>query len=376
MRRGSIAAIFFVLCLLVSLRGGVEVEHQTFIVSMGVDSAPGGVTVTLVLPSANAGNQSEEKGGGAYEIVSASGAAFDDALLVLRATIPRELNFSQLLQIVVAEPLARGETFGALLDAILSTPRLNQSATLAVSRSAAETFLRQQLPFLGVRLSAGIETSLTTYGELGNIPSAMLGPARREMAGGWRTPLLPLVSVNAGQDDASIPSGEPLAALAGQLPHRGGIATEYLGAAVVADGRMRGALTGAQMQLVSFLMGEMKEIPFSVGGEYCRLRQRGKPAVSVSLRDGVCSILLCASADAFPQGGAPVNAQAVQEKLTASVREVLSLLCAMGADPVGFEGFAVRGVASLSAWDGGAWASAYRRAQPEAEIAVVAADTL
>ena len=51
MRRGSIAAIFFGLCILVSLRGGVEVEHQTFIVSMGVDeAADGGVNVTLVLP--------------------------------------------------------------------------------------------------------------------------------------------------------------------------------------------------------------------------------------------------------------------------------------------------------------------------------------
>ena len=377
MRRGSIAAIFFGLCILVSLRGGVEVEHQTFIVSMGVDeAADGGVTVTLVLPSANAGGKTEEKGGGAYHIVSATASGFADALLVLRAIVPRDLNFSQLLQVVVAEPLARGEGFAGLLDSLLATPRLNQSAVLAVSLGPAEAFLKTQLPFLGVRLSAGIQTSLAIYSELGNVPTTMLGDARRGMVNAWQTPLLPLVAVNETDGASPVPAGDPLDSVAGELPQRGGAPAEYLGAAVVAGGRMRGVLSGSEMELISFVMGKMEEIPFSIDGHFCRLRQHGKPSLHAALENGVCTLSLSASADAYPTGGQPVDAQAAQQKLAAAVRAVLEKLCALGADPVGFEGRAVRGAASLAEWNENNWEAAYRAANLEVNISVIAADAL
>ena len=379
MRRGSIAAVFVALCVLVGLRGGVEVEDQTFIVSMGVDMAEDerSVKLTLVLPSAKA-NGAEEKdtANGTYELVSVSAASLKDAFRVLRATIPRHLNFSQLLQVVVSEKAARSGQFIDLLDNILAAPRLKQSAVLAVSTASASDFLKSQTPFLGVRLSATIETSLGVYGNLGNIPVSMLGLARREMRESWRTPLLPLVAVNETQGDTADMRDNPLDAIAGELSYRGGDPAEYLGAAVISGGRMVGTLTGAQMELLSFIMHTTEEIPFEANGEYCRLHRLDKTALRAAKENGECAISCEISVTAYPVGNRPVDTDAIEREMERALSEMFDHLCRLGSDPIGFEGVAARSVRTLDQWDGEEWQRLYRQARVEVKVRASTSETM
>ena len=379
MRRGSIAAIFVALCVLVGLRGGVEVEDQTFIVSMGVDLAEDGraVKLTLVLPSAKSGGGEEkDTSNGSYEVVSVSAASLKDAFRVLRATIPRHLNFSQLLQVVVSEEAARSAQFIGLLDNILAAPRLKQSALLAVSTAPASEFLKNQTPFLGVRLSATIETSLGVYGNLGNIPVSMLGLARREMRESWRTPLLPLVAVNETKGEAFAMHDNPLDAIAGELPYQGGDPAEYLGAAVISGGRMVGTLTGAQMELLSFIMYTTEEIPFEVNGDYCRLHRLDKTALRAAKENGECALSCELSVTAYPVGNRPVDTDAVERELERALSGLFDHLCWLGSDPVGFEGIAARSVYTLDQWDTAEWQRLYRQAQVKVKVRASTSETM
>jgi len=247
------------------------------------------VTVTLVLPSAKPSSSGDSEKGNeisSYELVRATAATYEEALLVLRTTIPRYISFSQLLQVVVSDKLARSDTFSELLSSILKTSRLKQSAVLAVSRCSAADFLKAQQPFLGIRLSANIETSFAVYADLGNVPVTAIGQARRNLFGAWETPLLPLVSLNWMAEDQSALPGDPLGTVAGTLPYDGNDPTEYLGAAVIAQGRMAGMLTGAEMELISLLRGDVDEITFSHDGVICRLTRRSRPTLRAQEKDG------------------------------------------------------------------------------------------
>lgn len=381
MRRGSIAAIFVALCVIISLRGGVDVEDQAFALSMGLDGLEdGNLGVTLVIPSAQAekgessggsgGGSSSDSIGGSYQLVNVSAASYEDALLLLQATIPRDLNFSQLLQVVVSERLAREATFSNLLRSVLATPRLQQSAVLAVSLGTAEDFLTNQKPFLGIRLSANIETGIGIYEKRGNIPMTMLGEARRAMEGGWSTPLLPLVSVSRAQGEGRAQPGDPLRTVAGNIPYRGGHLSEYLGAAVLSGGRMVGTLTGSEMELLSFLLGGMKEFIFFHEGTYYRLERHGQARMSARRQGEGWVLSVNGRVDAYPASDEPVDGQALQDAFSQALLSTLERLRGMGADPAGFAGLSARGASTLEAWRALDWPAAYQEAALEVSVSV------
>ena len=377
MRRGSVAALFAALCVLVALRGGVDVDKQTFVISMGIDKAEDGIAVTIVLPSAQAGKGAGESQGGetgTYELVQATAATFEDALLVLRTTVPRYINFSQLLQIVVCEDLARSESFASLLESVLSTPRLKQSAVLAVSRCKASDFLQKQKPFLGIRLSANIETSFAVYAELGNVPVTTLGHARRTMLDAWSTPLLPLVSLNETQSDTPAKESNPLGTLAGNLPYKGNDPTEYLGAAVIVQGRMVGTLTGAQMELVSFLLGDVDEITYSRGELFCLLGRRNAISLGTRQENGQWTLRVEGQILLRNALNDAVDEAQLRELLFQDILNLLAHLRDLGADPLGFSGRAASRFPTLQAWHQQGWDSGYRDAILEVSLRIFASE--
>lgn len=168
----------------------------------------------------------------------------------------------------------------------------------------------------------------------------------------------------------------PLDAIAGELPYQGGDPAEYLGAAVISGGRMVGTLTGAQMELLSFIMYTTEEIPFEVNGDYCRLHRLDKTALRAAKENGECALSCELSITAYPVGNRPVDTDAVERELERALSGLFDHLCRLGSDPVGFEGIAARSVYMLDQWDTAEWQRLYRQAQVKVKVRASTSETM
>lgn len=377
MRRGMLLAMLLIVCVLVGIRGGVEVEDQAFVITMGLDLTPEGLlSVCLQMPSAqtdgggSGGGTTSSRSGG-YQIVEAKAANFIDAQEILRATIPRRVSFVQLLQVVISEALARSDDFLPTLESLLSTPHIRQSASLVVCGGEAKAFVEAQKPFLGVRLSTSIKTGLEVFETLGNIPYAQLGETLRNIGAAWRDVVLPYATVNQGGGGGDVLGGRALDTEAGGLQYEGENKTEYLGAAVFGERRMVGTLTGLETQFLAFLQGDMMNFTLCVDDAYYRFEQRRRTQLFAEEENGMWRIAADGLVAAYPRGRAQADAGAVEAAFRSGAERLLHKLQALGVDPVGFQGQAVRTAWTLEEWDRTDWRAAYRSAQVEVSVRVI-----
>lgn len=385
MRRGTVALFLLAICILVTLRGGSDVEDQAFVLTMGIDrDAEGMLHVTLQLPAAQEGNSN---GGGSgetteesnYQIIESKANTYIDALEIIRASTPREMNFSQLLQVIVSEDLAGEADFLKLLDSILTTKAIRQSAALVVCSGKASDFINAQKPFLGIRLSANIRTSLELHSEQGIIPLTELGKASRMMRyeGAWSDVLLTHASMNPNSNDQTVQDeGEELNTQPGMVSYIQEDTTQYLGAVVVADGRMAGSITGMEMQLITYMQGKTFEMTMYVDGSYYQVTERWPVSVSVDMSEPQWRLHVKGRIHARLITGNPVDAQRIQEVFGEYLLALLQKLQALGADPVGFEGKAIRSVSTLLEWSNIDWLTHYQTAAIEIETKVVNGEAL
>ncbi|MDR0928633.1 MAG: hypothetical protein LBM74_02845 [Oscillospiraceae bacterium] len=372
MRRGFVALIILSACALLAARGGQDVEEQAYVLSMGIDRIEGGaLRVTLVLPATSGKGTdqqaSEQSGMDGYEVVSAEGRTYVDALRTLRASIPKYLSFAQILQVVVCEHVARMPEFHDILETLLITRCIRQSASIVVAKDNAEEFLKSQKPFLGIRLSSNLLTSFKLFEELDIIPITQLGGVVRAMDGGWSDVVLAygaLVSEEP-QPVTQAEVGRPLDNEAGTLLYEGSNKSDYLGAALFQEGRMVGTLTGMETQFLAYLTDQMEDNSLYVNGEYYAIEQVGKAQIRVDY-DGDQMVLKVSgriNASVLLTGrGTEVL---IRDAFSNEIVKLLAKLQQLGVDPVGFQGQAVRRVATLADWSQSDWQRGYESARIE-----------
>jgi len=274
------------------------------------------------------------------------------------------------LQIVISEEMARQEGLDLLLQEIFATPRMNHSAVPVISQGRAQELLFAQKPTLGVRLSKKILFSLEEYQKLGFIPRAQLGEVVRMMnAGSWRSGVLPYAAAQTGEGE-SAPAGRPYDLLAGQIPTKGGDQVVYLGAAVLGSEKLKGTLTGQEMQFLSFALDDMQEIFYECGGGYFRLTPRRGASVQAREENGQWRLRVRGGVAASPVGTASLDGAAIQEAFSQDVLNVLEKMRKWGADPAGFQGKAAKTVRTLEAWEKKDWAQQYAQAAIEVAVQV------
>lgn len=377
MRRGSIAWVLIGICLMVYMRGGVNVEEQAFIVTIGIDREDNGdIGLTLEIPSAQAsasgssGPDNKESTGG-YELVYSKAPNIMDAMELLDASIPREISFSQVLLVVVSESLASHPVFYETLLGLLTFHNFRQSAELLVCRGKAREFTQTQQPFLGIRLSSNIRTSLKVYGKKGDIPRASVGQTVRCFQGGWNDVLMPYASITDSGGETEAVQGRALDIMAGQMIFEGNEKVEYLGGAVFRKKRMAGLLTGMEMQFLSFVVGEMDQFVFSVDGVYYIMDPLMTARTSVDTKSEQWKLRVSGVVQACVLQQGTADAERIKEAFTDEVLNILQKLQEMGVDPIGFEGKAVRAHGgSLKDWERVDWVEKYRDAAIEVEIKV------
>lgn len=378
MRRGTIGIMLVIFSLMTVLRGGSEIEHQAFVFSIGIDQEENGLLlVSIQIP--NAKREGELSGGGSgdldgNEIIEASATTYVNACDVLDASIPRDINFTQVSQVVISEELAKQSNFSDLLDDVLHSKNIRKSATLVICRGKAKEFINAQTSFLGVRISVNISTHLKLAKALGIIPNAMIGEVVRMSYGAWRDAIVPYATLNAHQDMEELMDSSmedlPLDVHAGDLPEMSTSRIEYAGAVLLLDGRMVGSLTGVEVQFLSFIMGDIEEFTFLVDDVYYHIRQMGAATTQV-VKNGDGYILRVKGhilAGELRHGTA--NEERLRNAFTYEMLKLLEKLQALGVDPIGFQGKAVRSVLTIRDWPQAEWVQQYKNATIEVELKV------
>ena len=322
----KMALISSVLLIALSLSGcaHMNIESQAYAVSMGIDpSQNGGIRVSVQVPSLNqsGGSESGEESGGSksYTLSAAVGRSLSEALNMLQASIPREMNLSGIKSIVVSQELAESERFREVLHEMAMAYRVYGVAEMVVCRGAAEEFIKEQQPVIGLRLSESIAVELAHCRENGYIPSAKAADVYYLTESIYGDPVAVLAADNEGENQ--LPPGENGDMYAGQVPRSGENKNVYFGAALFRNGRMTGLLTGAQTQLLNMLLGDLEYFGWIVDDQPVNLNISGRPEVEMKLSGDKPSIHVRLHVNVLPsEKGA--DAEAIRKDITSRLNEL------------------------------------------------------
>ena len=305
MKRALAAVLTPLFCLgLVGCGLTQQPEHQAYVITLGIDRAENGlIEVWVQVPSIGGSQSSGEggSGGSKYEMFSAQGGDLPGALDLLAATLPSRLQLTLTKSVVVSEVLARSQDFGHILDDLVLSYHIYDSAAVIVTRGTARDFLAAQKPSIGIRLSSSVMAGLEQFQQNGYIPYNTLYDLFSANHSIYSDPVLILADTGPedpleqeGQAFASSPSGlltdqdgGPVSpaqdAYPGTLPRTGPNLNQYMGCALMRDGRMVGVLDGISTRWLCVLRGEANSVSYLAQGQALELRTHGAPRLALDL---------------------------------------------------------------------------------------------
>lgn len=375
-RRPLLLAALLLLCLsLGGCNGGREIEECLFPIILGLDAAEDSqLQLTVKALSGNtdasATTDAQEKGGNAgYITLSATGHDYIQALSLLRATIPRTLNLSQLREVVISETLARSQAISTLLSDILRYDQANGNATLIICAGRAQDALEKQQAYVGTRISRYLEILLAQYQEKGTIPHATVLSAARSFTGDTITPIAVYLAVNDFDTRQPVSEENTLDVLPGHLNRESPNPVEYMGSAVFSAGRMAGTLTGSQTQMLRMLSGDFDTMQYSVDGVEYTFRRLLPTRRSVHTDADGDTLHTRLYLLAHALDGTPISdPSALADSVARDARALLSLLQSLGADAVGFGRAALRHHLTLESWSAANWSERYAAADVAVDV--------
>jgi len=392
------ACLFLWLCVCCALLGGCgggqEIESCLFVLSMAVDPAPDGnlpVTIKALSgtqeaaagtagasaqsssaaqqspPPENGGAESPEPG---YIVMSATAPSCLRALNMLSSTTPRNVNLSQLREIVVSRMLAETDATLSILREIHSMYRANGEAIVVVTPDDAGDFIRRQRAILGVRLSKYLEVLFDHFSEMDTIPAdAQLASVIAAMESDTIDATAVYAAGNAF-DSEIVLGGADMDRLPGHLPRTSPAENEYLGCALFSGPRMTGTLTGEETGLLLLMMGHAQRQSTFIGNALYRVNLPTRVRRRID-EDGTLSVHIAMNLrhDAGEQA-------MTDEEIAAQIeREALSVLLRLRAascDAVGFGRIAIRESLDIPHWEARNWPDEYEHlgARVSADVSI------
>lgn len=351
MKRILLAVLLGLCALALCSCTAATMERQTFALCLGVDTdQENQITLSVQTPmngSGSGGNTETPE----YTVFSATGKDFDEAFALLAASTPCPINFSQLRLCVISYELAARTELRPLLTKLSQLSSMRPAAYVMITLGNAQEVLKAQKPDFGMRMSTHLSLYTKRLYNEKIMPDAALSLCVRELGAGRMDPLLAVCAVNpalkpkedsggqsgaagggAGGDTgggaaAAFSEGEPWtrellpeSMMAGMLPRTGNDPVEYLGSATVGNGRVSGALSAEETQIV--------------------LRTKQLAKLEVITEDGGIRLQIW-----LPK--AESERQGLEEK---NVLQVMRKLQALHCDALGFGGAAARGMMGDAEW--------------------------
>ena len=360
-------------CFLLTGCSSRQLEEELLVIVLAVDQPEEGrIRLTVKVPRNGAAQQEPGGDQSSYLLLAATGASFAAAVSLLNATTPRQLNYSQVREIVIGERMSASCDFGLLLMQLDALPRFRCSAAVIICRGEAGTFVDAQKPSVGARLSRHAETTLSTYAGKGFTPMTSLCEGMRDLGYGFRDPLFVLGAVNDFSAVENPNTSNALDALPGALPRRSADGIELFGAATTDGLCVSGTLTGYEMALIHLLDGHVRsltlqqeqDVPLSI------FAQR-PAALSVDLSGRPAVLRVAISCEAHYPPGYPPDADALRNRLTQDISQMIHHLQSLRCDGIGFANTAVRQFLTVQDWEAVGWRDVYVQAEVEVQVTLV-----
>lgn len=368
--------LFWVLLCTLPLTGCMrrQLEEQMLVIILGLDERDDGVRLTVKVPSnaADAGKTGNEDAGEqmGYLLLEATGHTFSDAMALLSATTPRTLNFSQVREVAVGREAAESAAFGDWIEDVYALPRMRPSAALVICQGEARAFVAAQKPYVGIRLSRYIETTLSNYAGKGFVPTTTLGEALRDLRYGFRDPLLVCGGVNAFSQADTPLQGNALDAEAGELTRKSVNPVELFGAAATNGVSVSGLLTGYEMALVHLLQGHVQSLNVWENGMPVSVFPRAPAVLTVDRNSDPLHLNISLLCDAHYTPGHEPDLNSIRKKLETDITVMTRHLQALGCDGLGFGNIAVRQFSTIPDWESFHWRQRYQQADVTVQIGV------
>jgi spore germination protein KC len=293
-----VARLTAVICLLAALltlgcNGGVETDEVAFVVSVGIDAAPGGqfnVTYRLARPAAlgggAGGGDDGGKGGEAGGIVTITAPSLAVARDLLNSQVARVPSMAHAKVFVVGEELAR-KGIGEVVGPLLRFREFRGSMFVFVADgTTAEKVIRANRPTIEKLPARWIEGMMASAGVSGYYPRTFLHDFYMQLKAGSGSPSAVLMGLSPQTGESApaagtVPGEKTEEYLAGGVPVRGGNPAMMIGTALFRGDRMVGKLTSEETRMLAILTGDFRR-------GYITVQDPLQPAkgVNVYLRPG------------------------------------------------------------------------------------------
>lgn len=359
----------------------VEIDDQCYLLTLAIDvTEKGDLQLTTEIPNVedeNAASQEEKK----RNMASVVGRSFTEAIDVLIASVPRNVNLTQLKVLFISEDLARSDAFLNLLNDLLSYRGLRRMASVVICEGKASAFTEAMRAVAGLEMSKSLEIAISTYGESSYLVHTRLLELSMQMRGIYGTGMAATGAVTREYDE-KIPIPNPLTEAlqpgdyaAADMPHQGVSITELFGTALFDGTHLVEMLGGHQTQLMQFVRGKgdynLLAVSFGEGeSTNIIIRMRQAPIIHVWDEGGRAMIHIDLSLKAtltqthVLDGANLSTLQAEAEALI--IRDTKQLLDALkdaGLDPIGFSKVMSREFLTIGDWERYPWDEAYRNGE-------------
>lgn len=402
MKKALAATFLLLLCLGLGGCGLTQQpEHQAYVITLGIDRAQNGqVEVWVQVPSIGGGSSEEgESGGSKYEMFSAQGADLSDALDLLAATLPSRLQLTLTKSVVVAEAVARSQDFKHILDDLVLSYHIYDSAAVIVTRGTARDFLAAQKPSIGIRLSTSVMAALEQFRQSGYIPYNTLYDLFSANHSIYSDPVLILADTGPedtqgqdGQGQAPASAGEPPSldgqtarngggtgedgpvstaqdAYPGTLPRTGPNLNQYMGCALMRDGQMVGTLDGVSSRWLCVLRGEVDSVSYLAQGQALELRAQGAPQAHLELGEQSLEIQIELALRAYPPRR-NIDLEQVRRRVTQDITRLFAQCQQAGVEPLNLAQRAALGFPTVDSFTAYAFREKFCQAAVDVSVTV------
>lgn len=403
MKKALAATFLLLLCLGLGGCGLTQQpEHQAYVITLGIDRAQNGqVEVWVQVPSIGGGGSSEDSGSGGskYEMFSAQGADLSDALDLLAATLPSRLQLTLTKSVVVAEAVARSQDFKHILDDLVLSYHIYDSAAVIVTRGTARDFLAAQKPSIGIRLSTSVMAALEQFRQSGYIPYNTLYDLFSANHSIYSDPVLILADTGPedtqgqdGQGQAPASAGEPPSldgqtarngggtgedgpvstaqdAYPGTLPRTGPNLNQYMGCALMRDGQMVGTLDGVSSRWLCVLRGEVDSVSYLAQCQALELRAQGAPQAHLELGEQSLEIQIELALRAYPPRR-NIDLEQVRRRVTQDITRLFAQCQQAGVEPLNLAQRAALGFPTVDSFTAYAFREKFCQAAVDVSVTV------
>ena len=291
-------------CLLAALltagcNGAQETDEVAFVLTVGIDAAPGGqlnVTYRVAKPSSLGGEAGKSGGGGSSPIITINAPSLAVARDLLNSQVARKPSMAHAKVVVIGEELAR-KGIGDAIGPLLRFREFRGAMFIHVADgTTAEKLIRTNKPSIETLPTRWVEGMMSSSGETGYYLRVFLHDFYVRLKAGSGSPYATLSGVRTGE---RYPAVEPAAGektgeyLPGEIDARGGNPGQLIGTALFRGDKMVGKLTSEETRMLAILVGEFRRGYITVqdplqskSGINVHLRPGRQPKIDVRLVDG------------------------------------------------------------------------------------------